>query len=819
MAEGISENGYSSDEFEHYEEVHTTTVMTDEYSQPAHPHSLLARPDNKPARHRSKALPPSTPSTYEGDTEGDDFEVVKEERPTRREREGRDGLGNTKANKKKKKKNREQAAMDDGAPAKPISHAPMMAPVVSPPPPPHPISSDEDGLGPPPPKPDKKKKNSKKKKERRRQKREREQREREMALANNINSNSNSASSINTHNNLGGNSNFSTYIQNNTISSTYSTNSSTPIPQHPTPLQGPVLVTNNLLSNPTAHNHNPHTTHPTHPHAHAAPLPPQPQPAIGSITSSSSSGQFDAKDKGLRSSSDGLGPISHPASRDPLELKAIGDPKNRPSGFAPLHLPPAPHPLPPTSFNRAHTPPVASHTHAAPHAPTSFPHHASQLGPLRPTPSTSSTKPSSPNVSTRPPPGPIGGRPLPTVPPPAAPAQGNDDMMVMDDIDEDLGGDAGFVQPPPKQMNFSESSLTVGVGKGTELKQLILGKLHRFPNSWEDQGFPPSPHVPYGLTQHEGGPCGVLAVVQAFMIKHLLHDTHTATESITPDVWDAGCAAALSTILWNIAKELPEQTAYVCLPPAGSGLGDANNSNNNNASSSGMLPRIKLENFRLFSFKDYDGLKNFMVQKLGVFKASKGPGCILLVVSCILTRGGASSVRGDMDMAESSLIVEHGYCSQELVNLLLVGKAVTNVFDGSKTFVDDATGTTDQHSMHGIPHRSQVGFLTYFEHFEYFTVGEYLKTPFNPIWVVCSESHYSVLFCKQELLPDPEENSNLDLWYYDELANQDTEIRLSICTDGGYTPDEGQIPSPLEDTLRTKWKDAPVSWHGSERII
>ncbi|CAN0493926.1 unnamed protein product, partial [Hapterophycus canaliculatus] len=26
-------------------------------------------------------------------------------------------------------------------------------------------------------------------------------------------------------------------------------------------------------------------------------------------------------------------------------------------------------------------------------------------------------------------------------------------------------------------------------------------------------------------------------------------------------------------------------------------------------------------------------------------------------------------------------------------------------------------------------------------------VGDRLKSPVNPIWVVCSESHYSVVFC------------------------------------------------------------------------
>jgi hypothetical protein len=40
----------------------------------------------------------------------------------------------------------------------------------------------------------------------------------------------------------------------------------------------------------------------------------------------------------------------------------------------------------------------------------------------------------------------------------------------------------------------------------------------------------------------------------------------------------------------------------------------------------------------------------------------------------------------------------------------------------------------------------EAGFLTLMEAFEYLQVGSHLKHPSRPVWVVCSESHYSVLF-------------------------------------------------------------------------
>lgn len=58
-------------------------------------------------------------------------------------------------------------------------------------------------------------------------------------------------------------------------------------------------------------------------------------------------------------------------------------------------------------------------------------------------------------------------------------------------------------------------------------------------------------------------------------------------------------------------------------------------------------------------------------------------------------------------------------------------------------------------------------------------VGSYLKTPRYPIWLLCSESHFSVLFgLQRELLTSQDQ---FDLYYYDGLANQQEEIRLTVC--------------------------------------
>lgn len=62
-------------------------------------------------------------------------------------------------------------------------------------------------------------------------------------------------------------------------------------------------------------------------------------------------------------------------------------------------------------------------------------------------------------------------------------------------------------------------------------------------------------------------------------------------------------------------------------------------------------------------------------------------------------------------------------------------------------------------------------------------VGAHLKTPRYPIWVVNSESHFSVLFgLQRELLANQDKGlEEFDLYYYDGLANQQEEIRLTVC--------------------------------------
>ena len=164
-------------------------------------------------------------------------------------------------------------------------------------------------------------------------------------------------------------------------------------------------------------------------------------------------------------------------------------------------------------------------------------------------------------------------------------------------------------------------------------------------------------------------------------------------------------------------------------------------------------------------------------------------------------------------MEDTTLLNEHGYASQEIINLMLTGKAASNVHDGERDLGDGLV-------LKGVEKQADVGFLTYFEAFGYFQVGEYLKTPRVPIRVVCSESHYSVLF-SVDSAHTAKAPQKFDLIYYDELARQEHDIILTVDPGMfmGPTASNNKNPIPIEEVIRTKWLAGQVCWNGRTVIL
>ena len=76
----------------------------------------------------------------------------------------------------------------------------------------------------------------------------------------------------------------------------------------------------------------------------------------------------------------------------------------------------------------------------------------------------------------------------------------------------------------------------IPVQTACSIKALVLGSANLLiPDGWIHQSFGFSQQVRYGFVQHKGGPCGVLAAVQAHLIKenfNNLEDAFTGDDQV-----------------------------------------------------------------------------------------------------------------------------------------------------------------------------------------------------------------------------------------------------------------------------------------------
>lgn len=109
------------------------------------------------------------------------------------------------------------------------------------------------------------------------------------------------------------------------------------------------------------------------------------------------------------------------------------------------------------------------------------------------------------------------------------------------------------------------------------------------------------------------------------------------------------------------------------------------------------------------------------------------------------------------------------------------------------------------------------------------------------VWVVCSESHFSVLFALDEQQSQRAGKSCRwlpRLLYHDPLANQEQPIILTLSSNNDL-PEAPQmlqdvsdhdsvqplqqgntaLISPLEHVIHTKWPNVSIHWTGSDPIL
>jgi hypothetical protein len=236
-----------------------------------------------------------------------------------------------------------------------------------------------------------------------------------------------------------------------------------------------------------------------------------------------------------------------------------------------------------------------------------------------------------------------------------------------------------------------------------------------------------------GLKQSAGGPCGVLAAIQAEIIRMLVFDGGSGAglgKLPEPSLEEAteAMVGGMATVLARAGKEDGAESPGRIVVVSAAAVGEQQQQQQSlEGVASTWVRRVCLseESAREELHKALPGLM--------------GPlGVMIFVSSLILTRG-ADAITKDMDDA-GYLTGQFGHCTQELINLLLCGRAVSNVFDGKVPLGD--TGLM----VGGIPCRQGVGYLSHLESLRYLSVGTYYKSPKEPVWVIGSTSHFTVLF-------------------------------------------------------------------------
>ncbi|KAK6131023.1 hypothetical protein DH2020_035234 [Rehmannia glutinosa] len=300
---------------------------------------------------------------------------------------------------------------------------------------------------------------------------------------------------------------------------------------------------------------------------------------------------------------------------------------------------------------------------------------------------------------------------------------------------------------------------------------------------WSNQGirFSADPETSMGLVQHEGGPCGVLAAIQAFVLKYLLFSPEASdnvaqnipsnlsirrvpkNESVATDIFSRLSEGQKSRALVRSMSEI----LFLCGCNERALIASLNISNHDfvesvNGSEDEAIAKV-LRDLSVESGADLQKVLRVdtctsrwsALQKLEallpIFRSRMG--ALLFLISALLSRG-LDNVQEDRDDPSQPLVTApFGHASQEIVNLLLSGSAVANVFDGK---MDLGGGMF----VKGITTTVEVGFLTLLESLNFCKVGQYLKCPKWPIWVVGSESHYTVLFALDTKVQEENELEN-----------------------------------------------------------
>ncbi|KAL4494059.1 hypothetical protein ABPG72_016015 [Tetrahymena utriculariae] len=355
--------------------------------------------------------------------------------------------------------------------------------------------------------------------------------------------------------------------------------------------------------------------------------------------------------------------------------------------------------------------------------------------------------------------------------------------------------------------NLNESKKAQPIDKQTadSVRNLLFGNSQKqyLPKSWA-QGFIINEQDIFGLVQKEGGPCGVIAVVQAYYIKYILLQSKV-DESLMKkrNVQESCLLAALAEIIYKCRITLSKnnyQIKFVIAKQLSS-----------STFKSSDISDCQIINLFVSKFEDlFNQLRELKEELIGNYNN----GIINFLYSVLITKG-VDNIANSMDTKYNSLIGNYGHATQELVNLLITGESTSNCFDGIKEL--------GQMKLYGIKKRQQIGFLSALECDSLIEVGNNYKEPYLPIWILCKENHYTTLFARDSRIIHDSLWDKFDLIFYDQLSEKGSfQYKITIEKDNTlgnnrFTRNNNDvleiISKSTRNVLNAKWgSDISILW-------
>uniref|UniRef100_A0A3P8ZN39 Ubiquitin carboxyl-terminal hydrolase MINDY n=1 Tax=Esox lucius TaxID=8010 RepID=A0A3P8ZN39_ESOLU len=270
------------------------------------------------------------------------------------------------------------------------------------------------------------------------------------------------------------------------------------------------------------------------------------------------------------------------------------------------------------------------------------------------------------------------------------------------------------------------------------------------------QGLVFSKTEPTALEQFEGGPCAVIAPVQVWT-RQYRDEQKAALCSTLAEILEQASSTSSTTsyclVTWAKGQSPHTATTHTHTSLPG-GPESSQTLPDQQPSESPAHPTVSSLPVSVAALvkRIVKSLSELREEVVSLYETWTGRcGVLLFLYSVILTKG-IENIRNEIeDTTEPLIDPVYGHGSQSLVNLLVTGHAVSNVWDGDR----ECSGM----KLHGIHSQASVGFLTLMESLRYCKVGAFLKSPKFPIWILGSETHLSVFFTKEMCLVAPESPS------------------------------------------------------------